>query len=776
LKVLPNPPSELIELFYDAERFVLEFFDPISASASHVYYSALPFAPLSTQLHKMYAHERSGTIRVVYGIQHSWSACLRVISTASPVRSVAFSPDNTYVASGTEKEGVQLWKTSNGINFATLGGDDLSCSVTFSSDGLRVAVGETDGFVHMWEVETGSSLIIKQAHQQPVNNVSFAPDNSVLASASCDTTINLWDARTGCMLSCLSGHTGDVTCIAFSPDSQRLASASNDATIRVWDKTFRCLFVLTGHENAVLSVTFSPNGTHMASGSADKTVRLWNSSTGKCLTTKAFHSKGVLAVKYSSDGLSVISISEDLTVKSFHITKNKPITIWSFAQFFRRYMSNIPGWHRKVFTLVPPSIMGIKPTVDAIAFSTISVTPFALAAEDNIVVLHDLKPSCDPPFLGRESPSSALAISRNGAYLASGSPGKDILICDTSLRDRTWEKMAFIGIEIMAVASDGTRFVISTTGDLSLIDADGSLIAELRPSSLTTTWRVIFSPDSKLIAVASSWTSTIRLFNSRDGASILGPVSRLGLFFDAILTCVVFSPDSTLLACGDSKCTPEIRRVPSGERIARLQQTFEGEVTCVAFSPDMSYIVFGNSAGIVRCWNWRTDVVHTSSKRHDAGVTSAIFTPDSTRVVSGSSNGSLQVWILGADSINWRSSTSIAILSLSFHSSATGVELVCRDEKRAMEIWNFGEDEKSNQMIPRLSWRTAEECVVADQTLESNFFLRDDGWLFDGTRRVCWIPKMYRPSNNIFYMRGHRLIAVVGDCLLILDLSGSLTN
>jgi hypothetical protein len=111
-----------------------------------------------------------------------------------------------------------------------------------------------------------------------------------------------------------------------------------------------------------------------------------------------------------------------------------------------------------------------------------------------------------------------------------------------------------------------------------------------------------------------------------------------------------------------------------------------------------------------------------------------------------------------------------------FHSSATGVELFCRDEKRAVEIWNFGEDEKNNQMVPRLSWRTTEGCVVGDQTLESNFLLRDDGWLFDGTRRVCWIPKMYRPSNNIFYVRGNRLIAVVGDYLLILDLSGRLTN
>jgi hypothetical protein len=44
----------------------------------------------------------------------------------------------------------------------------------------------------------------------------------------------------------------------------------------------------------------------------------------------------------------------------------------------------------------------------------------------------------------------------------------------------------FIDTEILAVAPDGTRSVASTTREISLIDADGLLIAELRLSSVIT--------------------------------------------------------------------------------------------------------------------------------------------------------------------------------------------------------------------------------------------------------------------------------------------------
>lgn len=708
---------------------------------------------------------------VVSGAPKLWGACRRVISTASPVRSVAFSPDGVYVASGTAKEGIQIWKTVNGVNFATLGGDDLSCSVTFSSDGMRVAVGERAGFVYMWDVETGLSLITKKAHRNAVNGVSFSPDSTCLASASSDTNIILWDPYTGHLLDSLSGHTGEVTSIVFSSDSERLASASNDTTIRLWDMaSYQCLLTLAGHKDAVLCIAFSPSRTRIASGSADKSVRLWDALTGKCIATKTFHSKRVVAVKYTSDGSSVVSISDDLTVKCFDVMKGKSNSIWTFAQFYRKFfITSVPGWHMKVFALVPPALLDIKPTIDVFAFSD-ATTPFALTAEDYIILLRDLEPSCNTPFLSKTTANSALAFSRDGNYLAAGSPVRDIMICDTSVRDENWGTFATLEPDIIASAPNGTRFILSFAGDVSLVNANGSVVTQLCPSSLTTTWGAVFSPDSRLVAVTSHWTSTIRLFDSESGASIPGPTSRWGLF-GMELKCVVFSPDGTLLACGDSECTPEVRSVPSGQRIARLKHNFKGEVTCIAFSPDKSCIAFGDSLGIVRCWNWSADIVSAGPELHHAKVTSIAFTPDGTRVASGSNDCSLQMWSLKSGSISWKASASKAISSMSFRCSSSGLRLLCRSENHSAEIWDFGEDEIDDQVIPHLSSHTADGCILADQAFDSEVFLRDEGWLFDGKTRMCWIPKMYRPTSNVFYVRRNRLTAVVDNVFVILDFS-----
>lgn len=78
---LPQTPCNLLEVFYDAERLVLEFFEPISMSALHVYHSALPFTPSLAQIHQIYAHELNNELVVCLGLRESWNACLRTIPT-----------------------------------------------------------------------------------------------------------------------------------------------------------------------------------------------------------------------------------------------------------------------------------------------------------------------------------------------------------------------------------------------------------------------------------------------------------------------------------------------------------------------------------------------------------------------------------------------------------------------------------------------------------------------------------------------------------------------
>jgi WD40 repeat protein len=678
---------------------------------------------------------------------------------------------------------VQLWNLTNGVLFATLGGGgNLSCAVSFSSDGNRIAAGGQDGTVYMWDMSTGLSLITEKGHAEAVTSVFFFPDSTCLASASSDKAVYLWDVRTGRFLSRLCGHDEGITGMAFSPDSSRIASASSDCTIRIWDRTPVGLLTLKGHKGTVTSIAFSPFGTHIASGSADETVRLWDVSTGKCIATNHAHKRSVVMVKFSSDGRSVISISDDMSVKMFTIAGGKSITVWSMSHFVKMVLATVQSRRIKALSFIPDIAWGYAVnehmglSLDAAAFSA-STTPLAVAVKINTFILRDLEPIDHLPFMGRAPASSALAFSLDSTCIASGSPVKDISICDPKITDGTWEQMQIKWhlTDIVAASPDGTRFVVKSGAEVSLLDAQGSLICQLLSSVIDSSDGTVFSPDSRLVALPA-WSGSIHIFDAQSGAILQGVSSTLRGMLISDITRIIFSPDGSHIAVGNTDHIVQLRSIATGRQVARLQKAFKEDITCLKFSPDGSCIALGDSTGVVKCWEWNTDRVRINSSPHRAAVTSIVFTPNGAQIISGSDDGSLQVWIPESDSTpcQWKSS-SMATMSLAFQSSSSGLQLYCRSKEQAVEIWDFGRDEKDEPVAqgPHMSWHTDDGCFLPDQTLERNFYMRNDGWLFDGDSRICWVPKFYRPNKNQFFMGQKRLLCTTDHMkhLLVLDFS-----
>src|SRR5262249_62382983 len=58
---------------------------------------------------------------------------------------------------------------------------------------------------------------------------------SRLASGNWDRTIKVWDVASGRELRTLKGHADSLTSVAFSPDGWQLASGSWDGKIKIWD-------------------------------------------------------------------------------------------------------------------------------------------------------------------------------------------------------------------------------------------------------------------------------------------------------------------------------------------------------------------------------------------------------------------------------------------------------------------------------------------------------------------------------------------------------------
>ena len=152
-------------------------------------------------------------------------------------------------------------------------------SVAFSPDDSILASTGTDGVIRLWDVTTKRLLNTLTGLEGDVWSVAFSPDGNILASAGADGVIRLWDVTTRQPLNTLTEHTNGVRSIAFSRDGNTLASGSLDGTVRLWDvSTGQNKGTLEGHMLEVWSVAFSQDGSILASGSLDGTVLLWDAS------------------------------------------------------------------------------------------------------------------------------------------------------------------------------------------------------------------------------------------------------------------------------------------------------------------------------------------------------------------------------------------------------------------------------------------------------------------------------------------------------------------
>ena len=204
----------------------------------------------------------------------------------SPVRTVRFSPQGTWLASGNDDYTVSLWHINRRTCIHTLRGHtNMVWGVDFSNDGRLLVSSSLDYTIRVWDVETGKCLHILSC-QSEVGSAVFAPDGERLVSGGTDAVILIWDVYKGECVSTLGGHTASIPAVTFNKAGTLLASASLDQTIRLWDvNTEQCLKVLRGHTQGIWTVAFSPDDRTLASGGDDETIRLWDVETGNCVET-----------------------------------------------------------------------------------------------------------------------------------------------------------------------------------------------------------------------------------------------------------------------------------------------------------------------------------------------------------------------------------------------------------------------------------------------------------------------------------------------------------
>jgi WD40 repeat protein len=153
------------------------------------------------------------------------------------VASVSFSPDGGTLASGFNSGAVKLWDVASGKLLKTFKNNNYSVDgLAFSPDGTLLAAKAYFEMV-LWNVANGQVLHTLQGEPDPLifNCMAISPDGTKLASGDFEHSVRLWDVATGTLLKNFEGHAEGVRAVAFSPDGEMLASASGDKTIKLWD-------------------------------------------------------------------------------------------------------------------------------------------------------------------------------------------------------------------------------------------------------------------------------------------------------------------------------------------------------------------------------------------------------------------------------------------------------------------------------------------------------------------------------------------------------------
>lgn len=231
------------------------------------------------------------------------------------VQSVAFAPDAPLFAAGMTNS-IRVWSTADWTVVAVLAGRERGTGafyeLTFGrGPAPRIAGGESRR-VHVWENAGAPGAFGLSSRRRPdvafmIENVpclDFSPDGARLAT-NVLFGAQFWEPTTGKLLRTIphthSKHHGPVR---FSPDGTRVAVGyRNVVTVYPTAEGAAETVTCKGHTNAIWSACWSADGRTLLTASADGTARLWDPTSGAEQRTFEWGIGKIHAVAFSADGL-----------------------------------------------------------------------------------------------------------------------------------------------------------------------------------------------------------------------------------------------------------------------------------------------------------------------------------------------------------------------------------------------------------------------------------------------------------------------------------------
>lgn len=166
------------------------------------------------------------------------------ISKTGNIISVAFSPDSQSLVSVSENQEISLWDLNSGSKMHNFDIHNYVKDVEYANDAAFTPDGKTiitggfnkepyQGIIKIWNVNDGT-LIRTIIDGQSIDCVAISHDGQKLATGNFDHSLKIWEIATGKLLKEFIGHKSYIKSVVFSPDDKTLVSSGNGGIINLW--------------------------------------------------------------------------------------------------------------------------------------------------------------------------------------------------------------------------------------------------------------------------------------------------------------------------------------------------------------------------------------------------------------------------------------------------------------------------------------------------------------------------------------------------------------
>ena len=512
-----------------------------------------------------------------------------------------FSPDGKTLASDGGDAGViYLWDGDTGELKSTLVGHTAPVkTLAFNPEGSTLASGGIDEVIRFWDVTTGELQLTFAAHANVVDFLKYSPDGEVLVSQGGDNNVCLWNARTGEFLRILTTWTENAFSIDFSKDGRTLVSVNSDENVRLWNPHTGEQLKTIKQNRQLGVVQYSPDGRIFACSECygEATVLLFDADTGELLHDLKMpgHADWVTGFLFSPDGQTLTVKTQDeiyfWDVNSGELEK----TITGYSDVVSSVAYSPDGrtlaslddivrfWDLDTQKLI--KTLSLKNSIRTIAYSPDGETLACGTRRDNTIVLWNVSEWKKRGVLkGHTSGVSSVTFSPDGQTLASGSWDGTILLWNANTGEhlKTFKKHA-LSVSTVLFSPNG-QILASIEDDETIRFRDvttGKLLNAIKMEADVDVNSIDFSPDGTTLVTADD-AGKIKFWDvtTAEQKSITHLKAK-----DYYIVYAVLSPDGNTLASVGVQDEILLWDVSTGKLLKTLKGHISG-INSVVFSPD----------------------------------------------------------------------------------------------------------------------------------------------------------------------------------------------